>query len=117
MTVDGVEVGFNSIAYSNKTLQITTAATIYRGQTVVVSYDKSVAGGDAIPDSDGHEVDSFTTGEDGVPGVVNNSTTQLSADATLRGLSVIFSAGGRLRWRLPTCPRRSIPESRCTACW
>ena len=81
VTVDGVEVGFNSIAYSNKTLQITTAATIYRGQTVVVSYDKSVAGGDAIADSDGHEVDSFTTGEDGVPEVVNNSTTQLSADA------------------------------------
>ena len=43
-------------------------------ETVVVSYDKSAAGGDAIADSDGDEVDSFTTGEDGVPAVVNNST-------------------------------------------
>ena len=41
-----------------------------------MSYDKSVAGDDAIADSDGDEVASFTTGEDGVPAVVNNSTVE-----------------------------------------
>ena len=46
---------------------------IYQGQNVVVSYDKSVAGNKAIADSDGDEVASFTTGQNGVPAVVNNS--------------------------------------------
>ena len=54
---------------------------IYQGQTVVVSYDQSAAGGDAIADSDGTKLASFTTGEDGVPAVVNNSTQAASGPA------------------------------------
>ena len=38
-----------------------------------MSYDKTVAGSDAIEDAADNEVASFTTGEDGVPRVVNNS--------------------------------------------
>ena len=65
-------------------------STIYSGQTVVVSYDKSVAGGAAITDSDGDEVASCTTGQDGVPAVVNESTQEapVSTDATLSDLVV-----------------------------
>ncbi len=64
--------------------------TIYSGQTVVVSYDQSVAGGAAIAYSDGDEVASFTTGQDGVPAVVNGSTrpAPVSPDATLSDLVV-----------------------------
>ena len=59
------------------------AVNINQDQIVVVSYDKSAAGTDALADSDGDEVASFTTGEDGVPAVVNNSTPEFpSAPAT-----------------------------------
>ena len=75
VTADGVEREIDAIRSGNNRLQISFApgTTIYQGQTVVVSYDKSVAGNDAIADSDGDEVASFTTGDAGVPAVVNNS--------------------------------------------
>ena len=75
VTADGVELGFR-MRSSSETLQflLSSGTVIYQGQTVVVSYDKLVAGSDAIADSAGDEVASFTTGEDGVPAVVNNST-------------------------------------------
>ena len=74
VTADGVELGFN-MRSSNETLQFLfpSETVIYQGQTVVVSYDKSATGSDAIADAAGNEVASFTTGEDGVPAVVNNS--------------------------------------------
>ena len=75
MTADGVQLAFD-MRSSNDVLQFLFAAfgiQIYQGQTVVVSYDKSVAGSDAIADSDGDEVASFTTGQSGVPAVDNNS--------------------------------------------
>ena len=61
-------------------------STIYSGQTVVVSYDQSAAGTDAIADADGNEVADFTTGQDGVPAVVNDSTQ--AAPSTLSALVV-----------------------------
>ena len=77
VTVDGGGHVFDDIVVSTfKSLLISYSSTmkIYQGQTVVVSYDQSAAGGDAIADSDGTKLASFTTGEDGVPAVVNNST-------------------------------------------
>ena len=79
VNVDGVERQFHNITWGGQGLGrdkvlINFATKIYQGQTVVVSYDQSAAGNDAIADSDGDEVASFTTGEDGVPAVVNNST-------------------------------------------
>ena len=59
---------------------------IYSGQTVVVSYDQSAAGADAIADAAGNEVADFTTGSGGVP-AVTNSSTQMAA-ATLSALTV-----------------------------
>ncbi len=74
LTADGVEIEIAHIRRVQRLLQISFApAQIYSGQTVVVSYDKSVAGSDAIADSNGDEVASFTTGRGGVPAVVNNS--------------------------------------------
>ena len=72
--VDGVERQINNIvANFPSQLAATLSSGVYSGQTVVVSYDKTVAGTNAIADSDGDEVASFTTGVAGVPAVVNNS--------------------------------------------
>ena len=48
---------------------------IYQGQTVTVTYTDPTSGDDAaaIQDSDGDDAASFTTGEDGVPAVKNDS--------------------------------------------
>ena len=75
VTVDGVELGASTIRSADKRLAFLfpSLTTVYQGQTVVVSYDKSVAGSNAIEDDADNEVASFTTGEDGVPAVRNNS--------------------------------------------
>ena len=59
---------------------------IGQGQAVVVSYDQSDAGSEALAASDGREVADFTAGTGGVVAVTNNST--VSSDATLSGLTV-----------------------------
>ena len=53
-----------------------------------MSYD-SAAG---LVDKDGNKYQSFTSGQDGVPAAVNNSTVVASTDATLSALTV--TAGG-----------------------
>ena len=73
VTVDAVELDVSLIQSADKRLIIHAGTTIYQGQAVVVSYDKSVAGSNAIADDADNEVASFTTGEDGVPAVRNNS--------------------------------------------
>ena len=74
VTVDGAasEIASGG-AISAKRLSLAMSSTIYQGQTVVVSYDKTVAGNDALADAADNEVASFTTGVAGVPAVVNNS--------------------------------------------
>ena len=102
MTADGVEVGSGGVISSNKTLKFSTGVVIYQGQTVVVSYDKSVAGADAIADSDGYEVASFTTGQDGVPAVVNSSTvTSPSLPTPTNFTAVAGDAQVTLAWDAP----------------
>ena len=66
------------------------SSIIYPGQTVVVSYDQSDAGTDALADAAGNKVASFTTGEDDVPAVVNNST-QVPPPAKPTGLTATAS--------------------------
>ena len=63
-------------------LVIEFSSKIYPGQTVVVSYNQSVAGGDALADAAGNEVASFTTGSGGVPAVTNNSTAEAQTPPT-----------------------------------
>ena len=89
VTADGVEIEIAHIRRVQRLLQISFApAQIYSGQTVVVSYDKSATGSDAIADAAGNEVASFTTGEDGVPAVVNNSSVMapVSTPANFRAM-------------------------------
>ena len=78
LTVNGAAQNIHSILgnffpFGTKGLDV-IHSTIYTGQTVVVSYDQSAAGTDAIADADGNEVVDFTTGQDGVPAVMNDST-------------------------------------------
>ena len=55
---------------------IRVGPTIHQGQAVVVTYTDPTAGNDhsAMQDTAGNDVDTFTTGMDGVPAVTNNST-------------------------------------------
>ena len=104
VTADDVEleVGSGQVGLLED-LVIVLSTTIYPGQTVVVSYNQSVAGSDALADAAGNEVVDFTTGSGGVPAVVNSSTQvaippglevtlQLSDDANLEGDTVTVTA-------------------------
>ena len=71
---DDKAIDFIAWTLSSDILDVDFSDPIYQGQTVVVSYDKTAAGDDAIADAADNEVASFTTGVDGVPAVVNNST-------------------------------------------
>ncbi len=91
VTADGVERPITDIVLSTLTeslLDVTLSTPIYKDQAVVVIYD-SAAG---LVDNEGNEYESFTSGEDGVPAAVNNSTVVASTDATLSDLTV--TAGG-----------------------
>ena len=91
-TVDGVAQDIDDIRrdFLTASALVVYHSTIYSGQTVVVSYDQSAAGTDAIADAAGNEVADFTTGSGGVPAATNSSTqaAPVSMDATLSGLTV-----------------------------
>ena len=89
VTAAGDTVEISGLAADGSSgLQIDLSSRILKDQAVVVSYDRSAAGTNALDDDAGNEVVDFTTGASGVP-AVDNDSTQLSADATLSGL--IFS--------------------------
>ena len=88
VTVDGDTVAISGLAADGSSgLQINLSSRILKDQAVVVSYDQSAAGTNALDDDAGNEVVDFTTGSGGVPAIENDST-ELSDDATLRGLSM-----------------------------
>ena len=93
VTVDGVDRGVTGVAALART-QVTLAvgSAIHQGQTVTVSYDFSAAGANALLDDANNDVASFTTSENSVPAVTNNSTV---ASAKLEAATVVPS-GGRL---------------------
>ncbi len=80
LTVDGMQQEIEGIKWlgtlgnSRLIASLPSSSTIYSGQTVVVSYDQSAAGTDAIADLAGNKVADFTTGSGGVHAVTNNST-------------------------------------------
>ena len=91
VTVDGVErqvTGIASFARTQVALQVGSA--IHQGQTVTVSYDASEAGTNALLDDADNDVASFTTGENSVPAVTNNSTV-----ASAKLVSVTVPADGQ----------------------
>ncbi len=80
----------------------TAAGAVAQGQAVVVAYTDPTNTNDfsAIQDAAGNDAASFTTGEDGVPAVVNNSTvappdttspTLVSAEVSLAGTDVVLT--------------------------
>ena len=93
VTVDGVDQGVTGVTTLART-QVTLAvgSAIHQGQTVTVSYDFSVADTNALLDDANNDVASFTTGENSVPAVTNNSTV---ASAKLTAATV-NAAGTRL---------------------
>ena len=93
VTVDGVDQGVAGVTTLART-QVTLAvgSAIHQGQTVTVSYDFSVADTNALVDDANNDVASFTTGENSVPAVTNNSTV---ASAKLTAATV-NAAGTRL---------------------
>ena len=78
ITADGaaITVGIVSPIAGNVLRLSSLAPQIYQGQTVIVTYTDPTAGNDenAIQDEAGNDAASFTTGEDDVPAVTNNST-------------------------------------------
>ena len=93
VTAAGDTVEISGLAADGSSgLQIDLSSRILKDQAVVVSYDRSAAGTNALDDAAGNEVVDFTTGASGVP-AVDNDSTQLSADATLSGLSVSGQQG------------------------
>ncbi len=78
VTVNGVPQVVDNIYFSTNTqlaLEFEGDRNLSIGETVVVTYTDPSAGNDstAIQDLAGNDVASFTTGEDGTPGIVNQS--------------------------------------------
>ena len=73
---------------------------IYKGQTVVVSYDKSEAGSNPIADLADNELESFTTGSGGVDAVANFSTAR-SVSAPTNFTAGVGNAQVTLSWEAP----------------
>ena len=97
LSVNGRSVNFNldgDPGGSNKNaLRLITvgADVIKQNQTVVVAYTDPTEDMDdalAIEDVAGNDAASFTTGQDMVPAVANNSTLPASSDATLSALAL-----------------------------
>ena len=78
------------------------SATITHGQVVTVSYNDPTTGDDVnvLQDEAGNDVASFTTGSDGVPAVVNNSTVT-PAGAPQNVVAEAFTGRVTLNWDAP----------------
>ena len=78
VTVDGTDTSVTNTTGGMASVTLSVSPTIGAGQTVVVSYDESAAGTEALGDSDGNKVADFTTASRGVPAVANNSDVDRS---------------------------------------
>ena len=78
VTADEVAVVVGTVFASglSDSISFVVSPKIQRGQTVIVTYTDPTAGDDtaAIQDEAGNDAADFTTGEDDVPAVTNNST-------------------------------------------
>ena len=119
VTADGHAMEISSIAKDGSDgLKLNLSATILEDQDVVVSYDRSDAGSNALDDDDGNEVRDFTTGEGGVPDVDNGSTvSRPELDSSGVGfdgnqISLIFDETGARRRARTTGRARASSASR-----
>ena len=81
VTVDGAANGVVLVGGTGDRVALQMQHVIGAGQAVVVSYDESDAGSQALEDSDNQEVGDFTTGSGGVPAVDNKSTVDTTPPA------------------------------------
>ena len=104
VTVDGVDVvEFDRVTAGttgmgmNTSLRmyLPTGILIYRGQTVTVSYDKTVAGADALADVDGNQVVSFADFPGGNQSTVSRPAQCLLLRAVRREGTLVGNAHGR----------------------
>ena len=102
VTVDGSaatvsSVGVPGSALPQNALWLQLSTVITQGQAVVVAYADPTTGDDAnaIQDAAGNDADSFTTGLNGVPDVINNVLTEVPSNWTLKPTAV--AAGDKFR--------------------
>ena len=103
VTVDGSAATISSVLVPGSVLpqnelwlQLSTVIT-HQGQAVVVAYADPTTGDDAnaIQDAAGNDADSFTTGLNGVPDVINNVFTKVPSNWSL--IPTGLSTGARFR--------------------
>ena len=86
VTADGSPVAVDSVFTTSSTTLLFVGdltPVVLQGQDVVVTYTDPTAGTDdanAIQDTNGNDTPTFTTGQGGVPAVINNS--EVTADTT-----------------------------------
>ena len=99
-TVENAVLGTAATSFA-----LSVSPRIYQGQTVTVTYDDPTAGNDAnaLQDAAGNDAADFTTGEDGVPAVTNNSNLEPVAPGAPTGLTATASGGTQidLAWTAP----------------
>ena len=106
LSVEGAERDIDALKWRTElqvaggALVLTPASVIYKGQTVVVSYDKSEAGSNPIADLADNELESFTTGSGGVDAVSNASTVP-SVSAPTNFTAGVGNAQVTLSWDAP----------------
>ena len=95
VTADGIDHAVTSVIVDGliETLVLVAVSPLIRsGQAVVVTYTDPTSGDDAIAmqDAAGNDVATFTTGVDGVPAAVNNSTAHAPTGApTITGTAQV----------------------------
>ena len=107
ITADGAAITVGSVfpGVQGSARASTLAPLIRQGQTVKIVYTDPTSGDDtnAIQDAAGHDAADFTTGEDGVPAVTNNSTVAPVAPGAPTSLTATASGGTQidLAWTAP----------------
>ena len=105
VTADGIDLGVASKGADVDILRVVFSPAVRQGQVVVVTYTDPTGGDDAnaIQDTAGNDVATFTTGRNSVPAVTNNSAVAPSAPGAPTGLTA--TAGGTtqidLSWTAP----------------
>ena len=101
VTVNGEDNAVVGVRGNSDTVFLSVTRRIGRDQTVVVSYDESDAGSEALADSDDNEVGDFTTGSGGVPAVDNKSTLDAPDAPTGLTATALGATIVALAWTAP----------------
>ena len=116
VTVDGSaatvsSVGVPGSALPQNALWLQLSTVITQGQAVVVAYADPTTGDDAnaIQDAAGNDADSFTTGLNGVPDVINNVLTEVPNNWSLKPTGL--NAGAQFRLLFLSSTKRNASST------